>query len=106
MGLCSGIGFSVPMIENSRRRVATDACSFVCADVEKYRFTPDTYDTIVSRFSVIFFADPVSALSNLRFAVRADTNLILITWRDPKENPFLSIAGCATAQFSLTYFLT
>ncbi len=61
------------------------------------RFEPASVDTIVSRFGVMFFANPVAAFTNLRRAVRSDGALRVIAWRSPAENPFMTTAERAAA---------
>jgi SAM-dependent methyltransferase len=56
-----------------------------------------TFDLVVSRFGVMFFADPVGAFANLRRATRAGGALRCITWRAAAENPFMTAAERAAA---------
>jgi hypothetical protein len=40
----------------------------------------------------MFFADPVQAFANLRYAAKEKGDLHVITWRSPEENPFMTTA--------------
>ncbi len=53
---------------------------WVRADAETHRFEP-SYDLVLSRFGVMFFADPVAAFANLRTALRPDGRLVVAVWQ-------------------------
>ncbi|WUR13121.1 class I SAM-dependent methyltransferase [[Empedobacter] haloabium] len=95
----TGIDISAPMIATARIRAAQAglAASFVCADAQHYPFEAAGFDAIVSRFGVMFFADPVAAFANLRRATRAAGRLHLYAWRGADENPFMTAAERAAA---------
>jgi SAM-dependent methyltransferase len=69
------------------------------ADAQSHAFEPAAFEMIVSRFGVMFFADPVCAFANLRRATRRNGELRLIAWRGPAENPFMTTAERAAAPF-------
>lgn len=95
----TGIDISAPMIATARIR-ATQAglpASFVCADAQDHPFEAAAFDAVVSRFGVMFFADPVAAFANLRRATRATGRLHLYVWRGADENPFMTAAERAAA---------
>ena len=87
------------MIAVARARAAEEgsAATFISADAETHRFEPPTFDTIVSRFGVMFFGDPVRAFTNLRLAASKDAALTCIVWRSAAENPFMTTAERAAA---------
>jgi len=86
------------MIATANAQASADA-SFICADAQTYAFTPASYDVLMSRFGVMFFEDPVSAFRNLRTAATSQAELRLAAWRDPAENPFMTVAEQAAAPF-------
>ncbi len=98
-GACTGIDISNPMIETARARAAREnsSATFLCADAQTYPFPPATFDTIVSRFGVMFFADPVQAFANLRHAASPHARLLFTAFRSPSENPFMTTAERAAA---------
>ena len=100
-GNAVGIDISEPMLALARARAERERLPavFVRADAEVHPFEPASFDTIVSRFGVMFFADPVRAFANLRSAVRRGGDLALIAWRGPEENPFMTAAERAAAPF-------
>ncbi|TJZ99264.1 class I SAM-dependent methyltransferase, partial [Bacillus thuringiensis] len=91
---CTGIDISEPMTDTARSRAAREnlPASFICADAQTYAFAPDSFDTVVSRFGVMFFPEPVEAFRNLRQSTREGGRLHFIAWRSAAENPFMTAA--------------
>jgi SAM-dependent methyltransferase len=98
-GSCVGVDVSEPMLALARARAERERvpAEFVLADAQTHAFEGAAFDQIVSRFGVMFFADPVSAFANLRRAARRDGTLDLIAWRSAAENPFMTAAERAAA---------
>ncbi len=96
-----GVDISEPMLALARARAERERlpATFVLADAETHAFAPGFFDAVVSRFGVMFFADPVRAFANLRSAVRRGGDLALIAWRAPAENPFMTVAERTAAPF-------
>ncbi|MGY3583879.1 SAM-dependent methyltransferase [Bradyrhizobium sp. USDA 4341] len=93
-GHCTGIDISEPMIAAARDRAEREArpADFICADAQTHVFAPASFDIIISRLGVMFFADPVQAFANLRRAARPGAALRFIAWRGAAENPFMTTA--------------
>lgn len=91
-GQCIGADVSEPMIAAARARAERDGipASFVLADVQTHPFERASVDTIISRFGVMFFNDPVQAFANLRRAATDGGALQVIAWRSAAENPFMT----------------
>ncbi|MFF4982958.1 class I SAM-dependent methyltransferase [Streptomyces sp. NPDC001046] len=100
-GHCVGADISAPMIAAARELAEQEGvpASFVHADVQEHDFGTGVFDTVVSRFGVMFFPDPVRAFTRLRGAVRDGGGLRLVVWRGPEENPFMTTAERAAAPF-------
>lgn len=98
-GECVGIDISEPMLAVARSRAEQDSArtSFICADAELYDFADAGFDMVISRFGVMFFADPVRAFANLRRAGKSDAELCCMVWRSPADNPFMTTAERAAA---------
>jgi ubiquinone/menaquinone biosynthesis C-methylase UbiE len=98
-GSCTGADVSEPMIAAARARAEREGAlaSFLLADVQTHPFERASVDTIISRFGVMFFNDPVQAFANLRRAATDDAALRVITWRSAEENPFMTTAERAAA---------
>ena len=84
-----GIDISAPMLARARQ-VAPPGLpvDFVLADATVYPFDPASFDLLVSRFGVMFFAEPALSFANLRKALRPSGRLAFACWREPRENPF------------------
>ncbi|TLY52072.1 MAG: class I SAM-dependent methyltransferase [Gammaproteobacteria bacterium] len=93
-GHCTGIDISQPMIAAARAQARREgaAADFIRADAQTYAFEPASFSTIISRFGVMFFDDPVRAFANLHRAARNDAELRFIAWRSADENPFMTVA--------------
>lgn len=98
-GACLGIDISAPMIATARARAAREdlPARFVTGDAQDYPLEPAAFDAVVSRFGVMFFADPVAAFANLRRSARPGAALRLAVWRSASENPFMTTAERAAA---------
>jgi SAM-dependent methyltransferase len=84
-----GIDISAPMLARARQRAPTGlAVDFVLADATVYPFVSASSDLLVSRFGVMFFAEPALSFANLRRALRPSGRLTFACWRDPRDNPF------------------
>jgi SAM-dependent methyltransferase len=93
-GHCTGADLSGPMIAVARARAEREglAATFIHANAQVLAFEPARFATIISRFGVMFFDDPVLAFANLRRASRDDARLRCIAWRSAAENPFMTTA--------------
>ena len=89
-GRVLGIDVSMPMLERARELTAKDLpADYVLADATVYPFDPQSFDLLVSRFGVMFFADPVLSFRNLRGALRPKGRLVFASWREPRENGWM-----------------
>jgi SAM-dependent methyltransferase len=95
----TGVDISEPMIAAARERAAFDdhPPRFLLADAATHSFDDDEFDLLVSRFGVMFFADPVAAFAHLRGAIVSGGGLRFVCWRSPEENSFLTTGAQAAA---------
>ncbi len=85
-----GVDVSVPMLARARQVApAAVPVDFVLADATVYPFDPASADLLVSRFGVMFFAEPAVSFANMRKALRPSGRLTFACWREPRENPWL-----------------
>jgi ubiquinone/menaquinone biosynthesis C-methylase UbiE len=91
---CTGIDISEPMLAAARARAERERLpsTFILADAQAYPFEPASFDSIVSRFGVMFFDDPVRAFGNLLRAAAEGARLRFVAWRSAEENPFMTTA--------------
>jgi SAM-dependent methyltransferase len=97
-GLCVGVDISEPLLRVAKERAIAEklgAAAFVRADAQTYAVEPGRFDSVMSRFGVMFFDDPEAAFVNIRRAVRSDAKLAFVAWRSPAENPFMTTAARA-----------
>jgi SAM-dependent methyltransferase len=92
-GTAIGIDISEPMIAVARAHARDHSgASFIGADAQTYQFDLASVDLIISRFGVMFFADPIEAFANLRRAAAPGAALRCLAWRGPDDNPFMTAA--------------
>ena len=89
-GFVLGVDISGPMLARARELAPKGApVDFVQADATVYPFDPASFDLLVSRFGVMFFAEPTISFANLRRALRPAGRLAFACWREPRENPWM-----------------
>ena len=93
-GFVLGVDISGPMLARARQLAPKGASErlpvdFVLADATVYPFDPGSFDLLVSRFGVMFFAEPAISFSNLRRALRPLGRMAFACWREPRENPWM-----------------
>ncbi len=83
-----GIDISGPMLARARQIAPAGLpVEFMLADATVYPFAPASFDLLVSRFGVMFFAEPALSFANLRKALKPSGRLAFACWREPRENP-------------------
>src|SRR5271169_1646088 len=89
-GFVLGVDISVPMLSRARQLAPKKLpLDFALADATVYPFDPESFDLLVSRFGVMFFAEPAVSFANLRKALRREGRMAFACWRDPKLNPWM-----------------
>jgi SAM-dependent methyltransferase len=71
--------------------------SFEQADAQVHQFEA-SYDAVMSRFGVMFFADPVAAFANLLAATRPGGRLVFACWQPLADNEWLLVPVAAVAE--------
>jgi len=93
-GRVTGADISPVMLEAARRRADEAGCDtvdFLVADAQTHGFEPGAFDAIISRFGVMFFADPVAAFANMAQALRPGGRMHVICWSGMARNPWFSL---------------
>jgi SAM-dependent methyltransferase len=88
-GHVTGVDISEPMLGQARQNIATSGAAnitLVLADAQVHRFPPDSFDLLISRFGVMFFADPVAAFTNLYAGLRKGGRLCMAVWASMADN--------------------
>ncbi len=100
-GEALGVDLSAPMLARARTDAESQGLTnvaFVQGDAQVHRFDPASFDVLISRFGVMFFADPVAAFANLRRATRPGGRLAFVSWQPMIENEWLLVPGAAIAE--------
>ena len=91
-GHVTGADISEPMLARARATTGDIAqLSFETTDVAEHSFAPGSYDQVISRFGVMFFADPVAAFSNVLKAMRPGAQLTMACWSHLDKNPWFQV---------------
>jgi SAM-dependent methyltransferase len=89
-GFVLGVDISAPMLARARAIAPPGLpLDFVLADATVHPFDPAGFDLLVSRFGVMFFADPAVSFTNLRSALRPSGRVAFACWREPRHNPWM-----------------
>jgi SAM-dependent methyltransferase len=100
-GQATGLDLSGPML--ARARASAEAAGvgnavFQHGDAQVHALEPGGFDTVISRFGVMFFADSIAAFANLRSATRPAGRLVFVCWQPLAANEWLLVAGAALAE--------
>ena len=88
-GSALGVDVSVPAIERARELAEAQGVrnvTFEQADAQVHRFPRERFDVAISRFVTMFFADPVTAFTNIGRALRPAGRLVMMVWQAPDRN--------------------
>lgn len=96
-GRALGVDMSEPMLARARERAAEagSPARFALADATLYDFSAEAADLMISRFGVMFFAEPARSFANLRRGLKAGGRLAFAAWRHPDLNPWLMVPYAA-----------
>ena len=84
-----GLDLSGPMLAEARARAEREGIanvSFTRGDAQVHPFEPGAFDVAISRFGVMFFADPVAAFANIGRALRPGGRLAFVCPADALLN--------------------
>jgi SAM-dependent methyltransferase len=84
-----GVDVSEPLIEHARLLAAQEGLAhteFLVADAQTHPFPAAGFDVVMSRFGVMFFADPPAAFANLARALRPGGRLAVLVWQQAADN--------------------
>ncbi|MEV0701765.1 methyltransferase domain-containing protein [Saccharopolyspora sp. NPDC050389] len=83
-----GIDLSAPMLRRAREAAAREGITnvvFEPGDAQTHPFPDGGFDVAMSRFGVMFFADPVRAFANIRRSLRPGGRLAFVCLRNRTE---------------------
>ncbi|MEW2392232.1 class I SAM-dependent methyltransferase [Streptomyces venezuelae] len=91
-GHALGLDLSAPMLAGARRAArqeGLDNVSFTQGDAQVHPFAPAAYDAAISRYGVLFFADPVAGFGNIARALRPGGRAAFVCGAHPEDNEWL-----------------
>lgn len=99
-GQTLGVDISAPMLAHAREKAARGAVTnvrFEELDAQVGAFEPGARDAVISRFGVMFFADPVAAFANIAGALRTGGRLAFVCWQGLLQNKWMAVPAMAIA---------
>jgi SAM-dependent methyltransferase len=93
-GAAVGVDVSQPFIDAATAEASEAGAanvSFLAGDVQVMDL-PGTFDYAFSRMGVMFFANPVAAMRNVRAALAPGSRLVAVVWRRKLDNPWVKRA--------------
>lgn len=92
----TGLDISAPMLERAREHATAGgvAVELVEGDAQVHPFEGG-YDAVISRFGVMFFADPLAAFVNLARALEPGGRLAFVCWQAQAHNEWVAVPGLA-----------
>jgi SAM-dependent methyltransferase len=100
-GSALGVDVSEPFVEASIRDVGDTGLTnvdFLAGDVQVMDL-PGPFDYAFSRMGVMFFANPVAALRNIRESLVPGGRLCAVVWRRKLDNPWVERAEQVTERY-------
>jgi SAM-dependent methyltransferase len=92
------------MLERARATAAAEGIAnvtFAQGDAQVYPFPPASFDVALSRFGVMFFADPVAAFANVGRALRPGGRLAFVSFRDLSQSDLGAVFGAIAEHVSV-----
>jgi SAM-dependent methyltransferase len=88
-GSALGIDISADALHRARELAAAeglDNITFEQGDAQAHPFEPESFDVVISRFGVMFFAEPVAAFANIARALRTGGRMVALVWQPGEDN--------------------
>ncbi|GAB3423049.1 class I SAM-dependent methyltransferase [Flindersiella endophytica] len=89
-----GVDLSVPMLTRARQLAEAEGLSnvtFERGDAQVFPFPAREFDVAISRFAIMFFADPVAAFGNIRQALRPGGRVAFLAMSAGPRNQLLPV---------------
>jgi len=93
-GRVVGADISSVLLDNARLRARAEGVfnvDFLECDAQTHAFAHATYDLAISRFGMMFFADPEAAFANIRAALRPGGRVVFVAWATIDDNPWFAL---------------
>ncbi|MFD8376291.1 class I SAM-dependent methyltransferase [Streptomyces sp. NPDC059688] len=92
-GSALGLDLSGPMLQRARAGAESAGLGnirFEQGDAQVHPLPQGTFDLAISRFGIMFFADPAAAFANIAAALRPGGRLALLCAAEPEGNQWLT----------------
>lgn len=88
--LVTGIDISETLLTVARKQAQGEGidAEFILADAQTHDFATGRYDLLLSRFGLMFFADPAAAFANIARGLKPGARLCFVTWARVEVNPW------------------
>lgn len=89
-----GLDIAAPMLERAQARAKAEGvanATFRLCDAQVEHLPEESFDTLVSRFGMSFFADSLAAFRNLAKALRKGGRMVFVSWDGLDRNPWLAL---------------
>ncbi|WP_042405232.1 class I SAM-dependent methyltransferase [Streptacidiphilus carbonis] len=99
-GRVLGLDLSEPELERARERAALEglaALRFERGDAQVHPLPTAGFDVAMSRFGIMFFADPVAAFGNIGRALRPGGRIALLALADPDRVGWVQVFSALRA---------
>jgi SAM-dependent methyltransferase len=99
-GSVLGVDVSEDLLRVACQRSADEGLgnvTFELGDAQTKAFPAAHFDACISRFGVMFFADPVAAFANIGRAMRPGARLVLLVWQAEDRNEWATAIPNALA---------
>ncbi len=96
-----GVDLSGPMLKHARTRAAAAGLTniaFEQLDAQTAPFVGASRDAVISRFGVMFFDDPVAAMTNIAGALRPGAQMAFACWKGLVANEWALVPAAAVAE--------
>lgn len=98
-GTALGVDISQTLLEAARSRAqGQQHLAFLLADAQTHPFEAESCDCMISRFGVMFFADPAAAFANMARALSPGGRMVFATWGAISENPYFTLPAQVAAE--------
>jgi SAM-dependent methyltransferase len=94
------VDLSGPMLAKAEQLAKDEGLAnirFEQGDAQVHRFDAGAFDLAMSRFGVMFFADPVAAFANIASALRPGGRLAMLVWQPAAGNEWMGSIRAALA---------
>lgn len=95
-GHVTGLDISDTMLNLARARLqAYPNTTCLKADAQTHTFMRESFDVMISRFGVMFFADTTAAFANIASALTPGAPMTCAAWGPVSQNPYFMEAAAA-----------